>query len=101
MIWTTPAKGINYRVCVYIVDDTYWDDGNRSTHRLHDFAGLSEAHEFLTAAREKGWYETISRVTDEKLRRHLDPDSFILYRYDGEDWRKVNDDEILDLLSLL
>ena len=100
MIWSSPDKGINYRVCVYIVDDTYWDDGNRTTQRRHDFAGLAEAHEFLTESRKKGWYETTSCTTDEKLRRHLDPDCFVLYRYD-EDWHRVNDDELLDLLALL
>jgi len=87
-------------VCVFIVDDTYWDEGNRTTARGHDFAELGDAYEFLDAARKKGWYETISVVTKEKLRRHLGPDAFRLYRHDGH-WQQVGDDEILTLLSLI
>ena len=100
MSWIKPRKGIRFRVCVFIVDDTYWDDGNRTTSRDHDFIELAEAFEFLNAARKQGWYETTSGVTGDKLRRHLDPDAFHLYRYDGE-WHMINDGELLTLLSLL
>ncbi len=100
MSWAAPKKGIKFRVCVWIVDNTYWDDGNRTTSRAHDFAELSEAFEFLEKARKQGWYETTSRETGEALRRHLDPDAFRLYRYDGN-WRQIDDDEILTLLSLI
>lgn len=100
MSWSHPMNDVKYRVCVFIIDNTYWDDGNRTTSRDHDFSDLAEAYEFLTSARKRGWYETTSWVTREKLRRHLDPDAFRLYRYGGE-WHWVNDDEILTLLSLL
>ena len=98
--WGEPRAGIRFRVGVYIVDDTYWDDGNRTTSRAHDFAKLDEAFEFLTTSRKEGCYETVSGVTGKTLRRHLDPDAFCLYQY-TEGWRQVADDELLTLLSLL
>jgi hypothetical protein len=99
--WTEPKIGDKFRVCVFIVDDTYWDDGNRTTSRDHDFAELSEAYKFLTEARKRGWYETTSWETRQKLRRHLNHDDFILYLHTAEGWRRIDDDEILTLLSLL
>jgi len=54
MSWSAPKPGIKFRVCVFIVDDTYWDEGNRTTARGHDFAELGDAYEFLDAARKKG-----------------------------------------------
>jgi len=100
MGWSTPKPGIKFRVVVFIIDDTYWDDGNRTTSRDHDFATLAEAVDFLLSARKNGWYETVSRETHKPLRRHLAPDSFCLFRYDG-DWLSVEDTDILTLLSLV
>lgn len=103
MGWGKPKSGTKFRVCVYIVDDTYWDDGNRTTSRDHDFADLVAAHEFLIAARKKGCYETTSLETGKPLRRHLGPDAFHLLIYDAAKatWRKIDDDEILTLISMV
>lgn len=100
MSWAKPRLGVRFRVIVYIVDDTYWDDGNRTTSRVHDFAELGEAYEFISTSRKSGWYETVSGVTREKLRRRLDPDSFCLYEW-KRGWNRLKDDDILALLATL
>ena len=99
-----PKDGIKFRVCAFIVDDTYWDDGNRTTSRNHDFATLGEAVAFQQEASKTGWYETVSWVTREKLRRHLDADDFRLYRWvpaktTGPGWLMVEDGDLITLLG--
>lgn len=100
MSWNPPKPGINYRVKVFIVDDTYWDDGNRTTNRAHDFATLAEAVAFKAKTVEAGRYATTSWVTDEPLERGIDADDVQLYKWDvGEPgktigWVTLKDDAI-------
>ena len=104
MGFSEPKDGIKYRVCAFIVDDTYWDDGNRTTSRDHDFKTLPEAVAFQQKARKKGWYETTSWVTREPLRRYLGHDDFHIYRWVGDKkprptWEMIKDDDIISLLG--
>ena len=104
MSWREPKDGIRFRVCAFIVDDTYWDDGNRTTSRDHDFTTLGEAVAFRQVAIKAGWYETVSLVTQEKLRRHLDADAFRLYRWIADKkprpgWEMVESSDLITLLG--
>lgn len=98
MSWNPPEEGKTFRAGVFVVDDTYWDDGNRTTRRDHDFATLSEAVAFKRDALMKRWYETTSWQTKERFRKWLDDDDVRLYRYDGK-WREVEDCDLVTLLG--
>lgn len=99
MSFSTPADGIRFRACVFVVDDTYWDDGNRTTSRDHDFATLAEAVAFKRAALKKRWYEATSWHTGERFRKWVDDDDDVrLYRFDGK-WHEVKDCDLVTLLG--
>lgn len=98
MSWTAPKPGLNYRVKVFFVDDTYWDDGNRTTSRSHDFATLSEAVGFKLKIVEAGSYPTTSSVTGEPLDRAIDADDVNIYKWRTDKpqwgWLVLKDDAI-------
>ena len=100
-MWSAPKAGNEYRVNVHFVDDSYWDDGNRSTHRSHDYPNLVEA---VRASRDflaEGYYTATSGVTGKKVTKSIDEDDVLLWRWVDGNWRKVTGLSAIDLLALL
>lgn len=98
-MWGQPAEGLHYRVNVHFVDDSYWDDGNRSTHRSHDYATLAEAVKSRNTFIDTGRYTAKSWVTGGQVTKGVGEDDVILWRWSGEKWLRVEADSVIDLLG--
>jgi hypothetical protein len=66
-----------YRVTYYFVDNTYWDDGNRTTSRKKEFDTYDEAIAFCKQAVAQGVSEQ-SKVTRKTDKFRVDKDSIHL-----------------------
>ena len=99
MSWNADPKK-PFRVRVTIVDDTYWDDGSRWTNRNHDFASLSDALDFNKKLKAQGYYETVSDITGDQLRKGVRDDTTRMWHWTpGRQWSEIKDSDAVSLLG--
>jgi pterin-4a-carbinolamine dehydratase len=68
---------MTYKVTYYFVDDTYWDDGNRTTSRNKEFKTYDQAVDFAKEIVAKGTRET-SRQTGKTQDFRVDKSSVLI-----------------------
>ena len=106
MSWSAPDEGFSFRVKVFVVDDTYWDDGNRTTSRLRDFKLLAEALAYKASVVKKGRFTTTSGHTGKEFTKHVDDDDVCVYRWltgakPRPKWAQLFNDDAVSLLGEL
>ena len=99
MSWSEPAIGYNFRVKVFVIDNTYRDDGSRQTIRSFDYATLTQALAFMTDTVKAGVFKLTSEVTRELFSRRIDADDVILYRWSDGKWHQLNNTDIITMLG--
>lgn len=84
---------MSFRITYHFVDDTYWDDGNRTTSRTKEVASYSDAVDFVRSIVKKGTIET-SRETGKSKRFHIDKKSVRVSQVTTRDypWWYILDD---------
>jgi hypothetical protein len=97
--WTEPEIGFSFRVKVFVVDDTYWDDGNRTTSRYHDFADLNQALAYKADTVKAGMFKLHSAVTGVLFSRHVDEDDVHVYKWTDGKWNQLNTTDIVTMLG--
>jgi hypothetical protein len=97
--WNPPDAGFHFRVKVFVVDDTYWDDGNRTTSRSSDFRTLKEALDYQTGVLKARQFKLTSGVTGVLFSRSVDADDVHVYKWFDSKWHQLNSTDVVTMLG--